>query len=284
MLRKRRERWSTRGLSRMNCRWICVFAALCISAAGARAGSPVALITELDGTAQRIQKPANTSLAPRAALSVNEALLLDADARLVVAFTAAGVIVEARGPGRVRVGREALLALDPSAQIRVRDPLAALRQLRLAPQQAVQASIVMRSGASDALGAVSPIGVVTMAQARKLAWTGSNATTVQLELIDAAGNSVIRFESSATSLVLPDALRLERGRTYIWTLAPAQNAGAKIADIVAAEFVILDAETDAALTDLAQRGATDPTSRLLHSIAAESLRRQTFADSRIVAR
>ncbi len=154
------------------------------------------------------------TLKPGARLSVPEG------ARVELLDSAAGSIQPVRGPATI-----ALTAQGPRAESGTLDSVrtvdAQLRKVKITSQDVALGSLRMRS--ADARLLEGPDGFVMADEARIYRWKG-RPNLVRLEIATQDGQMVHRARVEGGSYTLPESVKLEAGRTYVWGVSGVNPA------------------------------------------------------------
>ncbi|MEG2154212.1 MAG: hypothetical protein RRY41_04505 [Burkholderiaceae bacterium] len=121
--------------------------------------------------------------------------------------------------------RDSIVALDAGAHVFKRAPLAA-RSLKLVPERVVQGAVKMRGQNESPLMLVGPRGAVMAREGLTLEWRGP-AGTYRVELIDDDGRVVAAAELDRFSWLLPPAIRLVEGASYLWRVIALDAPGTR---------------------------------------------------------
>lgn len=154
------------------------------------------------------------TLKPGARLSVPEG------ARVELLDSAAGSIQPVRGPATI-----ALTAQGPKAEAGTLDPVrsvdAQLRKVKITGQDVALGSLRMRSADTRLLE--GPDGFVTASEARTYRWKG-RPNLLRLEIATQDGEVVHKARVEGGSYTLPESVKLEAGRTYVWGVSGVNPA------------------------------------------------------------
>jgi hypothetical protein len=154
------------------------------------------------------------TLKPGARLTVPEG------ARVELLDAAAGTIQPVRGPATV-----ALTPQGPRAETGALDPVrtvdAQLRKVRITQQDVALGSLRMRN--ADARLLEGPEGFVALAEARVFRWR-ARADLVRIEIATQDGDVVHKARVAGGRYTLPDSVKLEPGRTYVWGVSGVNPA------------------------------------------------------------
>jgi len=252
--------------------WIVLPLAAGVVAAEAARAQPVAIVTETDGAAHIVAH--GRTVRPDVSDPVEEGALivLERDARIVLAYPVAGSIYELRGPGRFIARRDSVQVRDAAGRLVQRDLVSALRALRIRPEgTTLQASAAMRGAGTLELQAEGPTGSQLARDAIRVCWRPLGAAwSYRFRLIDDDGAVLFESDTRAAAFELPASVELRAGAPYLWhvmALGPdGQSAEA------AGEFRRLDPQREQALLQAeAAIAPSDATGRALVRIARRQL-------------
>ncbi len=240
----------------------------------ALAGSPQAMVTEVQGEGELVQQGKRVPLAVRALLTDTDALQLADGARVAIALLARGQVFHAYGPGTFRLQADGLAA-DRGARGRVerRELAAAIRALSVDPGRNAQATLVTRGvDPSRGFAVVMPKGLQLEADARRLAWRAADADRdadwkYQVVVSDDDGNVVFESITRATEVVLPGNVALKRGHEYVSEVIATGPLGRRFSD--SKRFELIDAATEERLLQARAAAGDDPTARTLLATSYE---------------
>jgi hypothetical protein len=245
---------------------------LCLAGAHPCCAQPVAIVTEVDGPVRIVAQ--GRQVRPEVADQVEQGatVVVERDARVVLAYPGIGSIYELQGPGRFVARSDAVQSQDASGRLARRDLVSALRALRIRPEgTALQGSAAMRGASALDLQATGPTGSQLERDAIRLCWKSLGERWMyRVRVIDDDGTAVFDTRTAGSSLELPATLRLQANAPYLWhVLARGPNGQSAEA---AGQFRRLDAASEQALlraeSALAGAGATD---RALYRIARDQL-------------
>lgn len=237
-----------------------------------RAEQAVALVTDVQGEVQVLrpgERRAGT-LHLVAALQPGALLTLAPGARVVLAFPRLGGVFAVQGNGRARIVSDRLEAVDTGVRVQRREMAAQMREMRIEPVRAAQASIVMRDGPRTGLAALAPSAMQLEAAAHSLRWqTVGAGWRYRVRLIDDAGHAVFESETDGSSVAVPASVTLQRGKPYVWTIdAIGANGRTQSA---AAEFTVIDAELEDRVHNARAVLGTEFAERVAFAVALEQL-------------
>jgi hypothetical protein len=201
------------------------------------AAAPVALVTDVDGSALQGGEPLRLLAEVQAGAEVDVA----DGGRVVVFYFGDGAEWTLAGPGRYRLVAKAPEAQRASPAPQRKAAPVAYRQFKLRTDRIAQGGMVMRGGEPDVL--VAPVDEVVLAPDVRFAWQPTGAGVVyRFELVDDQGNRLVSTETKEAEARLPDHVKLAGGRTYYWSLRAAEGQGGP-AFYRATGFRVADAAT-----------------------------------------
>jgi hypothetical protein len=235
--------------------WACLLAAApgrsgaqAAPAGAAGAHRPVALVTGLEGEA-RVQRPEGAHLLRVLdTLANGEDLTLAAGAQAEVVVTVgAERVYELRGPGRFALRASAVSVRGKAGRIEVRDLVGNWRALQLQPGMVGRASVSLRGYEEAVVVTRAPAGGQRAAAARRLQWEAPPGYAPPswdyvVSVVDPQGATIFRAHTREPFLQLPDALALQRGAAYVWTVDATDEQGWKREGV--AEFRIVEAPVE----------------------------------------
>jgi hypothetical protein len=176
------------------------------------------LVTDVRGTVTRAGSTRAVALfdtlKPGARLAVPEG------ARVELLDSVAGTIQPVRGPATL-----ILTPQGPKAESGALDPVravdAALRKVKVTAQDVTLGSLRMRSADERVLE--GPDGFVTAAEARTFRWT-ARTNLVRIEIATQEGEVVHKARVEGGSYTLPESVKLESGRAYVWGVSGVNPA------------------------------------------------------------
>jgi len=176
------------------------------------------LVTDVRGTVTRAGSTQPVALFET--LKPGVRLAVPGGARVELLDLAAGSIQPVRGPATI-----ALTPQGPKAESGTLDPVrtvdAQLRKVKITSQDVALGSLRMRSAGSRLLE--GPDGFVAVAQSRTFRWKG-RPNLVRLEIATQEGEVVHKARVEGDSYTLPDSVKLEAGRTYVWGVSGVNPA------------------------------------------------------------
>jgi hypothetical protein len=243
-------------------------AAGCAQQAAMADATPVAIVTEATGAFEILARgrPAPSEVA--APVQANAILVLEGDARVVLAYPGVGSIYQLQGPGRFVAQASGVERRAGPGSLSRRDLASALRALKIRPEgNRVQGSTAMRGIGGLALQARGPTGNQLAAEALLVCWRPLGADwSYQIRVIDDDGQVVYEAHTNGASLQLPPARMMRAGGPYLWQVL-ARGPDGQSAEAVG-QFQRLDASTEQALQQAQSVLASgDATDRALYAIA-----------------
>jgi len=232
------------------------------------AAQPVAILTEAEGSIQARIGERRVPADPMAAVAPGTVITLAPGARAVLAYCSGGWVFVLQGEGRYRVAGESVVSIDGRGRIRRRNLADALRALRIrAEGPTLQGSVSMRGADGQELAAHGPLGSQLSRDRLVVCWTlPGQGWNYRVRLIDEEGHVVFERFTSAGSLALPQARKLQPESTYVWQLT-AWGAYGRSAE-QAGQFRRVGAATERALDRAAAMAeGGDATDRALYAIA-----------------
>ncbi len=231
---------------------------------------PVAIVTEVHGPVRIVAHGRSVPPEVADAVEQNAIVVLEGDARVVLAYPEQGSIYELRGPGRFIARIDSVQAHAGKGRLARRDLATELRALRIRPDgTTLQGSAVMRGGSSLELQAEGPSGSQLARDPMVVCWRPQGASwSYRVRLIDDDGTILFETRTDASTLQLP-ALPLQPNAAYLWHLI-AEGPNGQSAE-AAGEFRRVDVDTEQAMLraeSIVLAGA-DPTERALYLIARQ---------------
>jgi hypothetical protein len=236
---------------------------------------PVAIVTELDGSVRILAGGRAAQADVAGPVERDATLIVERDARIVLAYPRSGSVWELRGPGRFVARGDGVEAHTGSGSAARRELAPVLRALQVRPEgSTIQGSAAMRGVSSLELQAVGPTGSRLAREPVRLCWRPLGAQwEYRVRLIDDDGAVLFEARTRDPAFELPRTLELRPGAPYLWhLLATGPNRQSAQA---AGEFRLLDAGHEQALRQAESAlGELDATGRVLVRVA---LRQQGFA-------
>ena len=140
--------------------------------------------------------------------------------RVELLDAAAGTIQPVRGPASITVTPQGPRA-DTGTLEPARTVDAALRRVKITEQDLALGSLRMRSG--DARVVEGPEGFATAAEARQFRWK-ARPDLARIEIATQEGELVYRGRVEGSAHALPDSVKLEPGRAYVWGVSGVNPA------------------------------------------------------------
>jgi len=250
--------------------WRVLWMVSCLASAAPGRAQPVAILTEVDGSVRVVAH--GRTLQPDVAASIDQGaiILLEREARVVLAYPGAGSIYELRGPGSFEVRQDAVESRSSSGALVRRDLASTLRALRIRPEgTTLQGSAAMRGTSALQLQAEGPTGSRFARGAVRFCWRALGSQWgYRVRLIDDDGIVVFEASTQASRFELPAHVALQPGAPYLWrVLATGPNGQSAEA---AGQFRRLDAAIEQALLQAESALAgMDATERTLVRIALQ---------------
>jgi hypothetical protein len=231
--------------------------AVCAFASATVAAQPVAIVTDVQGTAA--YGSAATPVGILTQLDAGNRLRLSPGARVTLLYYADGTQFDIGGPGSVRLDASRPQSSD-GATIEPRQT-GATSAVRLKSGGLVQGAMVMRN---LGLRIVAPDALVLATQP-ELAWTDSRSeASYEVALIDAEGKRVYAATTTARSATLPANVALEPGRSYAVEVA-ASVRGERV-QTARAEFSVAAEELRAQARALAPAADAPVAERVAYAL------------------
>lgn len=243
-----------------------VLVALVSVAAPLAAAEPVALVTELSGTASVGLKAQAAPLELLQDLAPGARVSLANGARATVVHTASGVVYELAGPGVYRVQAKAVEGADATSRVTRRELPAELRAYKLNPMVAAQASIVLRSGSGVELD--GPNGGVLSEDELRYRVTG-DVRQVRFEVLDESGATVARFDDAGNAIDLKGRHAWAAARLYRLQATGLDRAGRTVT--LAARFTVMAPDVVERVRRSQPASVTATTDWIVYALALESL-------------
>jgi len=250
--------------------WRVLLMVLCLVPAGQGRAQAVAILTEVDGSVRVVAR--GRAVQPDVAAPIDQGaiVLLERDARVVLAYPGAGSIFELRGPGSFEVRPDAVESRSSSGVLVRRDLAATLRALSIRPQgTTLQGSAAMRGTSALPLQAEGPTGSQFARDPVRVCWRPLGTQwSYRVRLIDDDGIVVFEAGTQDSRFELPAGIALQPDAPYLWrVLAMGPNGQSAEA---AGQFRRLDAASEQALLQAESALAgMDATERTLVRIARQ---------------
>jgi hypothetical protein len=208
---------------------------------------PVAIVTEVDGSARVLARGRALRLDVADPIERGAIVVLDPGARIVLAYPKSGAIFELQGPGRFLAHVDAVESKTRSSLVARRDMASVLRALRIRPEgTTLQGSAAMRGASTLELQAEGPTGMRLARDAMRLCWRPMGAQWLyRVRLIDDDGIVLFEAQTHDADFELPATLQLQASAQYLWhVLATGPNGRSAEA---AGQFRRLDLDSEQAL-------------------------------------
>jgi hypothetical protein len=250
--------------------WRVLLMVLWLALAGPGRAQPVAILTEVDGSVRVVAHGRTVQPEVAAPIDRGAIVLLERDARVVLAYPGAGSIYELRGPGSFEVRQDAVEARSSSGVLARRDLASTLRALRIRPEgTTLQGSAAMRGTGALQLQAEGPTGSQFTRDALRFCWRPLGGHwSYRVRLIDDDGLVVFEASTPDSRFELPAEIVLQPDAPYLWRVLATGPNGQSAEE--AGQFRRLDAASEQALLQAESALAgMDATERTLVRIARQ---------------
>lgn len=230
------------------------------TAAGPSRARPVALVTDLQGTASR---DAGGALSILAELPAGSRVSLAGDGRVRIMMLADSRQFDLLGPGAFTIQADGPQA-GGGGRVTPGPALAsALRDLRLRPARIAQASLALRGDPlTRPLELTWPVGLRLLEPPGHFAWNPApGATGYNFQLLDGNGRLLHETATAAPRVDAPADLRLDPGGFYAWRVRARLDGGGEAS--AWAEFGLADAELRQRVEETRASTGADVSDRLL---------------------
>lgn len=235
--------------------------------------APIAMTTDVQGTAWLMENGKQTRLGLMIYLTPGTKLNLDAGARVAITFFATPNEFMLKGPTQAVVESERVRALSgsaPSVKNLDQNQVAAGQKFsaRQRERQAV-ASFEMKSFEPGSLQLRKPVDTRLLASPEEFSWRPVfGAKSYRFRLSDASGQVLHEVTSEARTQRLPDTVVLQMGQAYSWSVEALGSSG--LTQSASAGFSLLDETEARAIT--AKQPAVDASfsERLLYASLLEN--------------
>ena len=252
---------------------VLVFCWHSISTTAAAEPAPVAMTTDMLGTAWLVENGKQTRLGLMTYLSPGAKLQLDVGARVAITYFATPREFTLNGPGQAVVEAEAVRTLSgpaPAAKQLDQNQVAAGQKFsaRQRERQAV-ATFEMKSFEPGSLQLRKPVDTRLLAAPEEFSWRPVfGAKTYRFRLSDASGQVLYEVTGDARTQRLPDTVILRMGQAYLWSVEALGSSG--LTQSASAGFSLLDEAEARAIN--AKRPAVDASfsERLLYASLLEN--------------
>ena len=247
-----------------NCRTVvgCLLLTAAVNVHAAQ--EPVALVTEVSGTATLAQKPDGGALEVLRELRVGAVMTLGSDARVIVVHTASGAVYDLSGPGRFRVHGLDIEPLNGARAVRHELP-AQIKSFQLKPLSAMQANIVMRGGSPVWLD--GPNGGVLGIEELTYRIRG-NVIAPRVEVTEAGGDTIIGLHDASASFNLAGGDALRPGVSYLLLVKGADDRGKAVE--LSSRFWLIASDAATRLKAIRPVNAPTTTDLIVYALALES--------------
>jgi hypothetical protein len=239
----------------------------CVLLAGALAAhaapEPVALVTEISGTASVAQRPDGGVLEMLHELRVGAVVTLSSGAHAVVVHTGSGVVYDLSGPGRFRVQGGGVDGLN-GARVARRELPPEIRSFQLKPQSAMQANIVMRGGTPMWLE--GPSGGVLGADELTYRIHG-NVGKPSVEVTTLSGTAIVVALEASSAFNPAGAASIKPGTRYLLLVKGTDNRGKPVE--LSSSFWVIDSESAVRLKSARPRSDATTTDLIVYALALE---------------
>jgi hypothetical protein len=194
--------------------WACACLMAVVAAASATGAQPVAMVTDLDGTASGVD---GSTIHLLAELRSGGRITLPAGSTMVLVYFAGGTEYSFAGPAEVEVGDAAPITLSGAAPASRTVLGAGGPTQRISPSGKAQASVAMRAvGHEMEITLLGPApGGILLEQRPTFRWLPvEGAARYRIELIDEDLDKVIEATLDIPRYELPDEIVLVRGGLY----------------------------------------------------------------------
>lgn len=244
--------------------------------------SPIAMTTDVQGTAWLVEGGKSARLGLMAYLAAGATLRLDAGAKVSVTYFAKPHEFSLSGPAQAVIDPDRLRMLSgvaPSMRNLDQNKVAAGQQFS-AKQRERQtvATFEMKAFVPGSLQLRQPVDTRLPAAPEEFSWRPLlGAKSYRFQLKDAQGAILYSTESASRSLRLPESVKLPAGQSYAWTVDAQDASGER--QSASAEFSLVDAATAVRL-DAQRPGANASFSeRLLYASLLENAGLKTAAQT-----
>ncbi|MDD4928556.1 MAG: hypothetical protein PHP85_04685 [Gallionella sp.] len=234
------------------------------------AAEPVAMVTDVTGTAHLASQKTPAPLAVLTYLPPGEEIILDAGAHVVVTYFDESSEFSFKGPARIEIQQKiARVVKGVPASVRKLDKEKSAGAAKFARSgKLVFAAVEMRAIAFKPT-LLSPVNTKISTLTPMFSWKSANeAENYQLVLNDDAGQQVSQVTVTSSSWMLPPEISLRPNVNYQWSLIETLKTGEKLT--VKGNFSLADEQTTARV--FAKRPATeaDFSEKLTYAIFLES--------------
>lgn len=182
---------------------------------GAVHAEPVAMVTDVQGTATRRHGDLGVPLAILSALDEGARIQLTPGSRLTVLFFGSGDEYVSEGPGAVVLEAERPRAEGGATLIRRAPPKG--QEIRIRPASVAQGGMVWRSAG---IRLVAPVATSILETSPEFTWEDTRQNvSYRFSLTDANGSAVYAADTNGPVLRLPATLTLAPGALYNWEVS-----------------------------------------------------------------
>jgi hypothetical protein len=196
-------------------------------AAGTGTADPVAIVTDVRGTAETDSEKPDVSVAVLTEFLPGARAKLRAGAKLVVLYLESGDQYELGGPALVRFGSDAPESIDGAPPVK-RRPMTGKdgAPIKIRPVGLTQAPIVLRSAQGKPIPALSLAGTVTLERPPVFRWKAvERGLEYQFVLKDSSGSTLFSRMVKGDFLELPEQVGLHEGESYTWSIGTRSGMG-----------------------------------------------------------
>lgn len=256
--------------------WLSLVFALCnpmTSPAGAAELDPIAMTTDVQGTAWLVDGGKQTRLGLMSYLTSGTNLRLEAGARVAITYFAAPREFTLSGPANAVVEGDRVRALSgssPALKNLDQNQVAAGQKFsaRQRERQAV-ATFEMKSFDPGSLQLRQPVDTRLLAAPDEFSWRPVfGAKGYRFRLSDAGGQVLYEASGEARKQQLPDTVTLRMGHAYSWSVEALGSSG--LTQTASAGFSLLDEAEARAITDRRPAAEASFSERLLYASLLEN--------------
>ena len=181
-------------------------------------GAPVALVTDIQGTASLEGTQTARALEILTELEDGARVRIEAETRVVLLHHASRQEWIMQGPSVVRVNVEGVTAISGTTPVRGAVLSAAGRSgVPLKDSRVVQAGTVLRGASFVDWVVVQPAGTRVLESRPEFRWTRlATAAAFKFALADAGGRVILESPAGDTGFILPAEVKLASGADYTW--------------------------------------------------------------------
>lgn len=257
-----------------------IAALVALGAAPLPAASPsaVAVVTDLSGKVESVAG----GRAPRAAaildeLAVGTRLTLAKGSRVVVLWLDSGVEYEVEGPAKGEI-QATEIRTESGAPAKKRPVFTAAGKddLRIRPQGAVQASVLMRAEETE-VKLLSPVGTKILDPRPTFEWKPlPDIQGSRIRITDDSLKTVVEAATTGSSFRLPEEIRLKAGTAYSWEIEARNGGGRRVSGW--AEFSVATDDERSRVERVRPKGEARFGERVAFALLLDSL--ELFGESK----